>query len=132
MRLLIGVGEIAGGLRFGNAFIEKGEGIDFLAVLHGEESIIHRSAVEAGGRSRFETAHRIAERDQIFRERGRAFKAVRTAVFDDFARDRARVEIDPRRNDDGAAGKNSAVGRSDARDLALFGDYFRRLALYDP
>ena len=61
MRVRVGVGKIAGRLRGGNAFVQKGKGVNLAAFLHLHFFVLHRSAVKAGGRARFESSNRKPE-----------------------------------------------------------------------
>lgn len=133
VRAFVGIGEVAGRL-FAlrrNVLVHEGERIDLFARLNGERGDVHGAPVQAGRRSRLEASHGISETDKAFCEHRRAGKTVGAALGDHFARDGARVEVHARRNDDGAAGKDPAVGGDDARDVSVLRENVGGLSLHD-
>ena len=102
-----------------------------IPVLHFAFLIIHRSAVHASGRARFETAHGKADFCQALRQVIGGREAVRTGFLHHAPRDRFAVQVYARAKDYRLAGDNSAVGGFHARAFAVFYQNFACFRLND-
>ena len=120
VRSFVGVGKVARFLLLRHALAQIGKGIKIrFAVLDLQRGIIDGSAVDAGGRARFETADGKSEVDEVFRQARGGGETGRTARLFPFAGDDAAVQVYPRGDDDGFRVQYAAVGGLYAADFAV-------------